>query len=80
MKRANFTVDSDSWLYDCHLFSVFSALMNIFEPMPSAASRCHTVTWNPFDMVMNIKNPQVPYNMENLISISRTPPCNQLII
>jgi len=26
---------------------------------------------NPLNMV-NIKNPQVPYNMENLISISRT--------
>jgi len=76
----NFAVDSDSWLYECLLYSVFSALINTFEPIPSAASRCHTMTRNPLNMVMYIKNPQVPYNMENLISISRTPSCKQLII
>jgi len=80
MIRANFTVESDSWLYDWLLFSVFNALMNTFEPILSAASGCHTMTKNPLNMVMNIKNHQVPYNMENLISISRTPQCKQLII
>jgi len=78
--RANFTVESDSWLHDCLLFSVFKALMNTFDPIPSAASGCHTMTRNPLNMVMNIKNHQVPYHMENLISISRTLLCKQLII
>jgi hypothetical protein len=78
--RTNFAVDSDLWLYECLLYSVFSALMNTFEPVQSAASGCHTMTRNPLNMVMYIKNPQVPYNMENLISTSRTPPCKQLII
>jgi hypothetical protein len=80
MIRANFAVDCDSWLYECLLYSVFNALMNTFEPILSTASGCHTMTRNPLNMVMYIKNPQVPYNMEKLISISRTPPCKQVII
>jgi hypothetical protein len=77
MIKANFNVDSDLWLYDCLLYSVINAVVSIYEPIPSSASGCHTMTRNPLNMVMNIKNPQVPYNMEYLISISRTPPCKQ---